>query len=235
MIQYSAENKTFHLETEKTSYVMRVLENGYLYQCYYGEKIAQDDMSYYNLFKDLDYASVFSVEGKLASLDSLPQEYATRGRGDYRAPAVRIENEFGQSVNELTYQTHKIIKGKPKFSEMPQLDASEETCNTLEIVMEDIVGGFEVSLFYSVFSKENVIARRSVISNCSDKTLKIVNAASICLDIEAKDLEMISLEGAYKVEQLDLIVKGSTLMHAGIPILIGLDDYKTLTFDILAV
>lgn len=59
MIQYSAENKTFYLETEKTSYVMRVLENGYLYQCYYGEKIAQDDMSYYNLFKDLDYASVF--------------------------------------------------------------------------------------------------------------------------------------------------------------------------------
>ena len=201
MIHYNTENKTFYLETEKTSYVMRVLENGYLYHCYYGQKIAQDDMTYHNLFKDLDYASVFKVEGKIASLDSLPQECATRGRGDYRAPAVRIENEFGQSVNELTYKTHTITKGKPKFSQMPQLDASEGECDTLEIVMEDTVGGFEVSLFYSVFTKENVIARRSVIRNYSDKTLKIVNAASICLDIEAKDFEMISLEGAWGRER----------------------------------
>ena len=201
MIQYNTQNKTFYLETEKTSYVMRVLENGYLYHCYYGQKIAQDDMTYHNLFKDLDYASVFKVEGKIASLDSLPQECATRGRGDYRAPALRIENEFGQSVNELTYKTHTITKGKPKFLEMPQLDASGDECDTLEVVMEDTVGGFEVSLFYSVFTKENVIARRSVIRNCSDKTLKIVNAASICLDIEAKDFEMISLEGAWGRER----------------------------------
>lgn len=201
MICYNEETKTFYLETEKTSYVMRILENGYLYHCYYGELIARDDLTYHNLFKDLDYASVFSVEGKTASLDSLPQECATRGRGDYRAPAVRIENELGQSVNELTYKTYMITKGKPKFSEMPQLDASEETCDTLEIVMEDMVGGFEVSLFYSVFAKENVIARRSVIRNNSNKILKIVNAASICLDIEAKDLEMVSLEGAWGRER----------------------------------
>lgn len=177
MIQYNTQNKTFYLETDKTSYVMRVLENGYLYHCYYGQKIAQDDMTYHNLFKALDYASVFQVEGKIASLDSLPQECATRGRGDYRAPAVRIENEFGQSVNELTYKTHQILKGKPKFSEMPQLDASEDECDTLEIVMEDTVGGFEVSLFYSVFAKENVIARRSVIRRRSVGSYMLVRVS----------------------------------------------------------
>ena len=36
----------------------------------------------------------------------------------------------------------------------------------------------------------------------------------------------------YAVKQLGIFVKGSTLMHAGIPILIGADDYKTMTFDI---
>ena len=42
-------------------------------------------------------------------------------------------------------------------------------------------------------------------------------------------------EQTYRVEQLDIEVKGSTLMNAGIPILIGTGDYKTLTFDVMAV
>lgn len=39
-------------------------------------------------------------------------------------------------------------------------------------------------------------------------------------------------DATYEVKQLDIKVKGSTLMNAGIPILIGRDDYKSITFDI---
>ena len=201
MIWFNGENKTFYLETEKTSYVMRVLENGCLYHCYYGQKIGREDVTYHNLFKNLDFAPVFSLGAKNASYDALPQECATSGRGDFRAPAVRIQNEYGQTVNELTYKEYRIMEGKPSFKEMPQLDASKGECNTLEIVLADIVNGFEVSLYYSVFDKENVIARRSVIRNVSDKSLKILNAASICLDIENQDLEMVTLEGAWGRER----------------------------------
>lgn len=201
MIWFNEENKTFYLETEKTSYVMRVLENGCLYHGYYGKKIGRDNMNYHNLFKHLDFASVFSLNGKIASFDSLPQECATRGRGDYRGPAVLIQNEHGQTVNELTYKTHKITEGKPEFREMPQLDASANDCDTLEVVLGDVVNGFEVSLYYSVFEKENVIARRSVIRNVSEKNLKIENVASICLDIENQELEMVTLEGAWGRER----------------------------------
>lgn len=35
-----------------------------------------------------------------------------------------------------------------------------------------------------------------------------------------------------EVKQLDIKVKGSTLMNAGIPIFIGKEDYKSITFDI---
>ena len=41
MILFNADNKSFSLET---SYIMRILENGYLYHCYYGRKIGQDEM-----------------------------------------------------------------------------------------------------------------------------------------------------------------------------------------------
>ena len=201
MILFNSDNKTFYLETEKTSYIMRILENGYLYHCYYGRKIGQDEMKYHTLFKNLDFASVFEMEGTRASLDSMPQECSTRGRGDYRTPSVCVENEFGQSVNELVYKTHQIIDGKPKFAEMPQLDADEHACQTLEVVLEDVVNGFDVSLYYSVFEKENIIARRTVIRNGSNKELKILSVASLCLDLENCEMEMVSLEGAWGRER----------------------------------
>jgi len=201
MIWYNKDEKTFYLETEKTSYVIRVLENDILYHCYYGNKIARDNMQYYNLFKNLDFAPVFSLGEKIASFDALPQEYATRGRGDFRTPAISVENEKGLAVNELRYKSHQIMNGKPSFTEMPQLDATETDCETLMITLEDDVTGFEVALYYSVFEKENLIARRSVIKNNSKKKLTILNAASLCLDIEAQDLQMLTLEGAWGRER----------------------------------
>ena len=39
-------------------------------------------------------------------------------------------------------------------------------------------------------------------------------------------------EATYEVKQLDTRVKGSTLMNAGLPIFLGREDYRTVTFDI---
>lgn len=201
MILFNKGNNTFYLETEKTSYIMRILDNNCLYHCYYGNKIACDDMGYYNLFHSVGFSQNGPVEGKEASIDVLPQECPTRGRGDYRTPAVVVKNELGRTVNELKYKSYQIVDGKPAFTEMPQLDATREDCQTLEITLEDSTNGYEVVLYYSVFEKENVIARRTLIRNVSDRKLDILQAASLCLDVECRDLEMITLEGAWARER----------------------------------
>lgn len=201
MIVFDKERQTFYIETEKTSYVMRILENGILYHCYYGKKIARDDMKYYNLFKPLDFSSVFATGGTYTSLDAIPQECPTSGRGDYRTPAVMVENEQGQKVNELIYKGHEICKGKPVFSEMPQFHGDEQSCETLKILLEDSTGKFEVVLHYSVYEKEDAMTRRCEIRNCSDVNLKITNVASVCFDIQSQNLEMVSLEGAWGRER----------------------------------
>lgn len=201
MIIFNQESCTFYLETEKTSYIMRVLENGNMYHCYYGNKIARDDMRYYNLFKFMDFASNFSVEDKTASMDAIAQECPTRGRGDYRTPAVVVENEYGRAVNELKYKGYRIVDGKPSHKEMPQLNATGNECQTLEITLEDCVNEFEVILSYSVFEKENVIARRTEVKNVSNKKLNLLHVSSLCLDLDTKDLEMLSLEGAWGRER----------------------------------
>ena len=146
MILFNKGNNTFYLETEKTSYIMRILDNNCLYHCYYGNKIACDDMGYYNLFHSVGFSQNGPVEGKEASIDVLPQECPTRGRGDYRTPAVVVKNELGRIVNELKYKSYQIVDGKPAFPEMPQLDAVKEDCQTLEITLEDSANGYEVVL-----------------------------------------------------------------------------------------
>lgn len=201
MILFDSKSQIFYLETEKTSYIMRILDNGLLYHCYYGKKIARDDMRYYNLFRPLGFSSVFETDGTYTSLDAVPQECPTSGRGDYRTPAVIVENEQGQKVNELIYKNHQTYKGKPVFAEMPQFEGDEQACETLEIALRDSAGCFEAVLYYSVYEKENAITRRCEIRNCSDMNLKIVNAASICLDIQSQDMEMMSLEGAWGRER----------------------------------
>ncbi len=201
MITFNEQTKTFYLETEKTSYVMRVLENGTLYHSYYGKKIAQDDMTFYSLLRTPNFAAALQVGRRTFSYDVLSQEYPTKGRGDHRAPAVLIENEQGRTVNELKYKSHRIIDGKKEFGILPQLNCSDDSCKTLEITLTDAVNGFDAVLSYSVFHKENVIARRTEIVNTSGKTLKIRKASSFCFDIDDKDFEMVTLEGAWARER----------------------------------
>ena len=45
----------------------------------------------------------------------------------------------------------------------------------------------------------------------------------------------LSPEQKYRVEQLDIEVSGRTLMNAGVPVLIDKEDFKTMTFDVVAI
>ena len=201
MINYNSQSKNFYLETENTSYIMRVLENGTLSHVYYGARIARDDMSYHNLFIDRSFSPSIYMENRATSMDIIPQECPTYGRGDYRLPAVVVEGADARRVNELKYVSHKIVSGKPAFEGMPQLNVATDGCETLEITLSDEVSGFETVLFYTVFEDSDIIARRTVIRNISDGDIKICAAASASFDFEAKELEMITLEGAHNRER----------------------------------
>ena len=64
MVVYNA--PFFFLETEKTSYIMRLTDEGLLQHVYYGKKVARDDFSYYTLHRCWAFDPV--VPGKTARL-----------------------------------------------------------------------------------------------------------------------------------------------------------------------
>lgn len=194
-------NSFFYLHTEKTSYVMRLVGNRILTSVYYGARIKEDNLKAYSLMREIAFATKVPAGDKEVSAETIPQEMPTFGRGDFRLAAIEVATPDGRRVNQLEYVSHKIIKGKPRFEGMPQLDVNVDDVDTLEIVMRDEISGFEATLSYSVFEKENVIARRTDIKNISRQTLKIASAASAAIDFESRVFDMVTLKGGWAKER----------------------------------
>lgn len=201
MIYFNDKTKTFYLETEKTSYIFRIIDGCFLSTVYYGAKIDRDDMRDYNFFSGREFCPEIITDGKVTFPTCLLQEYSTFGRGDFRTPAIMVKTNDGRTINQLTFSTYKIHKTKPELENLPSLKNDNKN-STLEVVLEDAISGFSVSLFYSVFDREDAITRWAVIKNISDKKLDILSAASLNLDLsDMQDYDIITLDGAWARER----------------------------------
>lgn len=201
MITFSQETRTFYLETCCTSYVIRILQDGTVAHSYYGAKIPQEDLSYYNLFRPINFSARMSQSPEGISPESLLMEYPTFGQGDYRLPAVVVQGADGTDVNQLRYVSHRIHSGKPLMDGMPQLDVSTDQAQTLELLLRDPVTGYEVSLYYTPIDTCDVIARRTVIRSIAEVPIRIRSACSASFDIETSDFDMITLQGSWARER----------------------------------
>lgn len=201
MIYFAQEEKIFYLETDNTSYVMRLLPNGWLTHVHYGKKVGRDDFHYYELFANQCFSPLIWQEGKMCSSDTVAKEYAAFGRGDLRGASFAAAGENGRSIGELYYVNHEIRSGKVLFAGMPQLDAKPEEADTLIITLRDEVSGCETDLYYSVFEKEDIISRRTVVRNVTAKTVQLENAASAMMDLESAEYDFVTLAGAWGRER----------------------------------
>ncbi|MDO5291334.1 MAG: alpha-galactosidase [bacterium] len=183
--------KQFHLQTEKSSYVMMVNAKGVLCHLYYGER--------------LNTVTIGSTQiDRETNLDNLPVECAVFGTGDYRIPTVEVELENGSMVNELRYKSYQIMEGKPKISGLPSTYAEEgDDVSTLVITLEDEHAGFEADLIYSVFPSYNVITRRIRYRNIgtNSQTIQLHRALSFSIDFEQDNYELLQLSGAWAREK----------------------------------
>lgn len=202
------EENYFHLSTENSSYIIKVLPDGILNHCYYGSKISETHLDYYNLYKSFDYTASYMIGDIITTIDALPQEFPFQGRGDYRTPAAVIENYSGRYVNQFVYVSHRISKGAPALTGLPHLDKNTESCETLEIVLKDIITEVNIHLFYTVFEQSDIIARHTVVENSTENNVKIKNVMSLIFDFEDSDFQLLTLYGRWAnertVERYDL-------------------------------
>ncbi len=207
-----SKNNVFHLATDKTSYLFRVMKSGQLEALYYGRKIRNTDSFEHLYDKHLGgFANsvAYSTDDKSLSLDHIALEFSAYGKGDYRQPAVQLMHEDGNFTTDFKYKSHGITKLKPALRGLPSSYGESET---LTVVLEDKILGAEIHLLYTVYEECNVITRSTRIINTGKKSFRIKSVMSMQLDMPMDDYVMLTFDGAWTRERY----KNEHILNSGI-------------------
>jgi len=202
-ILYNESTREFHLQTQKTSYIMNILENNQLGQLYYGKKL-QHRESFQRLFHVEATPNTACVnEGDLVfSLDLVKQEYPAYGTTDFRSPAYQLLQENGSRITNFVYQDHQIFSGKKKLTGLPATYVeSDDEATTLEVSLYDGVIDVEIRLSYTVFEGLNAITRSAQFINHGQAAVDLTTALSASIDLPDANFEMVQLSGSWARER----------------------------------
>ena len=202
-IHISKDERLFHLETENSSYVFRVLENQQLQHLYYGKRIHVKE-NYGNLasYQTRGFEVSYTADEELIQLSMIPNEYAAYGKGDFRHPAYQVQDATGSRITELKYQGYTLSNGKKRLEILPStFDDDGDRSEVLTITLKDDVIGLVVKLNYTVFPKQNVIVRNVEFINEGQSHLKLLKAMSLQLDLPDDEFDFIHFSGAWLRER----------------------------------
>lgn len=203
MIYFDTTNNTITLQTVRSTYQMKIDSNGVLLHTYYGQKIGGGDMSYRIQYLDRGFSPNPAEAGhdRCYSLDTLPQEFASSGVGDFRIFPIELEAFNGGYAADFRYVRHVIQEGKYTLEGLPAFYDTEQKAQTLVVTMRDACTQVELDLLYGVFEEDDMITRAAIVRNQSDQPVKLRRIMSLCLDLPDADSELLTLGGAYARER----------------------------------
>jgi len=194
MIEWDEAARQFHLRNDRVSYLVRVHDNGAPGGLYFGPALAAGQS--YRHLPPRDFRGFSNRVG-----EPIPLEMPTPGSGDFRMPALVVEQADGSSVLELEYREHTIVGGKPAIPGLPATYAeSDGEAQTLELLLADERSGLEVRLAYTIFRDLPAIARSVRIQNGGRAAVRLTTAMSASLDLPDADWDLLQLSGAWARE-----------------------------------
>lgn len=120
--------------------------------------------------------------------------YTPSGTWNLSEPAIQVKHADGNPSLELKYVSHKIEK----------IDAN---ISVTTILLKDPVYPFEVTLFYKVWAKENIIEQWTEIKHKEKKPVLLQKYASANLYFAGKDFYLTSFQGEYLKEMQPIETK----------------------------
>lgn len=205
MIYYDDKQRFFHLKTQNTSYIFRILPSGHLSQVFYGARIdGRIDIALMvpKHAYELGSSTSYSEESKPFSLNTTLLECPTYGKGDYRDPMVHMAFFDGSRVSDFLYLRHKMVEGKPKLDKLPHAYSDDgQTVQTLLVTLYDEVVDVYVELSYSVFPISDVISRSAKVINGEKEFITLEKMMSFNFDHYDPNFELITLDGAWIKER----------------------------------
>lgn len=194
----------FRIDTENTTYIMRITDGLFLGHLYYGAKIPEDNPDFYTALAP----QMSPVKNKIdmsVFMDCYRFEYPGWGGGDGREGALKVREPQGTTRVQLLYQGYEILSGKAPIPGLPATFAGETEVETLRIDLKDPDTGVAVSLYYSAFTECDVIARRVEVRNDGKQDLEILRALSAVIDMPVRDclgrpFELLTFHGTWARE-----------------------------------
>ena len=199
MILKGKEN-VYHLQTNNTSYIFRILPSGHLESMYYGRRVEETaDYDYLTYKIKCSYANStpHSQKDKKLSLDHIPLEYSSYGKGDYRLPALVVKHENGDFTSDFIFSDAKEVL-KPNLKSMPSAYGADQT---LCVSLKDSAMKTTLELYYSVFENADVITRSARLINNGSETLTIDSMLSMQIDLPMGEYTMLTFDGAWLKER----------------------------------
>lgn len=204
-IIFNKQYKTFSLQTQNTTYQMKIGKFDYLFHTYYGPSIMDEDVSYQIKQYDRGFSGnpIESIDDRTFSLDAQPQEFSTFQQGDFRTSSIELVNTDGSLVFGGKVKDYSIHSGKYTLEGLPSSFATEQdTVDTLEITLEDSITKVQATLLYSVYEEKDMITRSVLVKNAGSGKIHLKKIMSTCLDfMNGADKDIISFPGRYGQEK----------------------------------
>jgi len=164
----AAAETNISIATDHIQLVLKVKDNGRLYQTYLGERLSDQT----------DISLLSQPYGRLSSTGIKGFEaYPVMGTEDYYEPAFELRHADGHPTSILKYRSHR-----------------QEAGHTA-ITLQDDLYPITVVLHYEVFPEEDIICQWSEISHSEKGRVNIVRYASSMLYFEAPQYYLTEFSG----------------------------------------
>jgi len=174
----NAQQVTIPIETETHAIVLQTDKNNLLRTVYFGKR----------LLGSSEYSAVSTV----SRLDDdnagiYNAVYTTAGTWNLAEPAIQVKHADGNTSLELKYVSHT--------REQP-----DDNTSLTRVVLKDNVYPFQVTLFYKVWMKENVIEQWTEIQHSEKKPVQMQKYASANLYVANSDFYLTTFHGMWAKE-----------------------------------
>jgi alpha-galactosidase len=194
-IEWREDDRQFHLHNGLISYLLRVLDDGSLGHLYLGSALSPGRS--YGYLGPQDFGGFANRVGEPVAF-----EYPTRGHGDFRVPALALEDAHGATVVQPGYAGHTIRSGKPALEDLPSTYVeSDDEAETVEIRLRDENGGLELEFRYTIFDGLPVVARSVRVRNGGTAPARLRTVMSASLDLPDAGWDLLQLSGTWARER----------------------------------
>jgi alpha-galactosidase len=174
----SAQTITIPVSTENSMLLLQTDSSNRLMNVYFGKPLVnENEFSTVSAGYNYDYSN----QGIYNSA------YTPSGTWNLSEPAIQVKHADGNTSLELKYVSHKVEK-------------IDDNSSITSIVLKDPIYPFEVTLFYKVWEKENVIEQWTEIKHNEKKAVLLQKYASANLFFGGKDFYLTSFQGEYLKE-----------------------------------